>query len=291
MTRLEFLTAATERLHASGVEDARRNAEWIVEDVTGASRAGLYASPNAQVGDEERERMEGMVLRRASGEPIQYVLGHADFMTLRLRVAPGVLIPRPETEEVLEAALSAIRECADPWVLDIGTGSGALALGVASERSDATVFAADVSPEALEIASANADELGLDVSFVHADALRPQFADRVPPAFDLILSNPPYVPLAERPSLQREVREHEPGLALFVPDHDPLVFYRAVAGHASGLLRPGGWLVVETHADHGRAVVELFQASGLTETALQQDLSGRDRIARGRMPLASGARG
>lgn len=283
MTRREFWTDATARLEAAGVEDARRNVFWILEEVTGADRASLLSSPGHPLADEERQRAEAMVHRRATGEPVQYILGHADFLDLRLAVSPAVLIPRPETEDVAEAALARIAGVERPLVLDVGTGSGALALGIAHARPDATVVAADVSRDALAVAMGNAERLGLDVSFVHADALRPQFADAVPPAFDLIVSNPPYVPRAEHPTLQREVRDHEPGLALFV-DEDPLVFYRALAGHARRLLAPGGWLVCETHADFGADVRDLFAEAGLAETAIARDLSGRDRIASGRQP-------
>ena len=281
MTRLAFLRAAEARLQAAGVDGARRNAEWIVEEATGAPRADLLARPRAPLAPEARARAEAMIERRAAGEPVQYVIGHADFMELRLHVTPAVLIPRPETEEVAEAALACLAGVGRPLALDVGTGSGALALALKHARPDATVIAADVSPEALEVAAANAERLGLDVGFVQADALRPSFADRVPPLFDLVVSNPPYVPLAERAGLQREVRDHEPGLALFV-DGDPLVFYRALAGHAERLLRPGGWLVVETHADHGAAVRDLFAESGLAEASIADDLAGRPRIARGR---------
>ena len=283
MTRRALLDAATTRLRAAGVDGARRTAEWIVEDVTGAGRLAL-ATADAEATPAEAARVEGLVARRAAGEPVQYVLGHADFYGLRLAVTPAVLIPRPETEAVVEEALRRIRTFEAPWVLDVGTGSGAVALAVATERPDAEVFAADVSPGALAVAAANAGRLGLDVTFVQADALRPSFADAVPPTFDLVVSNPPYVPEAERAGLQREVRDWEPGGALFVPDADPLVFYRALAGHAERLVRPGGWLVAETHADGGRAVAALWGGAGFEEAAVLPDLSGRDRIAVARRP-------
>ena len=164
-----------------------------------------------------------------------------------------------------------------PWVLDVGTGSGAVALAVKHGRPDAEVFAVDVSDAALAVAAGNAARLGLDVAFIQADALRPTFVDEVPSAFDLVVSNPPYVPDAERDGLQAEVA-HEPEGALFVPDADPLVFYRTLAGHALHLLRPGGWLLAETHADLGRAVRDLWAEAGLAETAILPDLAGRDRV-------------
>ena len=289
MTRRALLDDAVARLTEAGIDDPRRTAEWIVEDVTGATRAVLYARAEALAEPEEVARVARAVERRAAGEPVQYVLGHADFYGRRLAVSPAVLVPRPETEAVVEEALRRIRPVEAPWVLDVGTGSGAIALTVAAERPDAEVFAADVSPDARAVAAGNADRLGLGVTFVQADALRPSFADEVPPAFDLVISNPPYVPDAERPGLQREVRDHEPGLALFVPDDDPLVFYRALAGHAERLLRPGGWLVAETHADHGAAVAHLWAGAGLADAAILPDLARRDRIAIARRPTDSPA--
>ncbi len=280
MIRRALLDAAVARLDAAGVDDARRNAEWIVEGVTGARRVDLYARPDAVVGPAQAAIVDRMLARRAAGEPVQYILGSADFYGLTLGVTPAVLIPRPETETVVEHALARIAGVEAPWVLDVGTGSGAIALAVKHQRPDAHVFAADVSADALAVAAGNAERLGMDVTFIESDALRPAFADEVPPAFALVISNPPYVPASEAPTLQRELA-HEPDTALFVPDHDPLVFYRALAGHAERLLRPGGVLVAETHADFGRQVATLWTESGLADVEVLSDLAGRDRIAVG----------
>lgn len=284
MTRRALLDAAVAHLDAAGVEDARRNAEWIVEDVTGARRVDLIAQPEVIVEPGEVALVEHMLARRASGEPVQYVLGSAEFYGLTLAVTPAVLIPRPETETVVEHALARIASLQAPWVLDVGTGSGAIALAIKHQRPDAQVFAVDVSPAALAVAAGNAERLGLDVTFVEADVLRPAFANEVPPAFSLVISNPPYVPQSEAPTLQRELA-HEPGTALFVPDHDPLVFYRVLAGHAERLLTPNGWLVAETHADYGRQVAEVWTEAGLAEVEVMADLAGRDRVAFGTRPV------
>ena len=284
MTLRDLLDHAADRLREGGVEGARRTAEWIVEETTGADRAALYARPGVPIPPEARERTDRLVARRLAGEPVQYVLGHADFYGLRLHVSPAVLVPRPETEEVVEEAIRRLRGVEAPRVLDVGTGSGAVALAVKQERPDAEVFAVDVSPDALALARANAERLGLRVTFVEGDALRPELAASVPSAFSLVVSNPPYVPEGERAGLQREVRDHEPPVALFVPDADPLVFYRALAGHAGRLLRPGGWLVAETHADFGVAVGDLWGRAGLADVGVLPDLSGRDRIAVARRP-------
>ncbi len=278
MTRHALLQQAVARLEGAGVEDARRSAEWMLEDVLGVSRIALYAHPEAVVGDDEQAAFEAMLERRRGREPVQYVLGHCHFFGLRLRVSPDVLIPRPETEEVAEEALRCLEGHAAPWVLDVGTGSGALALALKHARPDAEVIGCDVSPAALAVAAQNAERLGLDVSFCRADVLDPSFAHEVRPAFHLVVANPPYVPASEREGLEPEVRDWEPPTALYVGDGDPLLFYRALVGHAPRVLRPGGTLVVETHAEFGPAVRDLFAECGLDGAALRHDLSGHPRI-------------
>jgi release factor glutamine methyltransferase len=226
------------------------------------------------------------VERRAAGEPVQYIIGRVAFRGLTLDVTPAVLIPRPETEEVAGELLRRLEGRPEPWVLDVGTGSGAIALAVKQERPDAEVFACDVSPDALDVAAGNAERLGLDVAFAPADALAPGFPAGRPGAFDAVVSNPPYVPETERAGLQREVRDWEPPGALFVPGDDPLLFYRALATAALEMLKPGGVIVVETHADHGDAVRALFVAAGLENATLSRDLAGRDRIVAAERPAA-----
>lgn len=275
--RRDLLDTAIRRLENAGVEDARRNAEWMLCEALAINRATLLAQLEAMVSDDERAAFEGMVARRERREPLQYVLGHADFFGLRLRVTPRVLIPRPETEELVETALERLRDRDAPWVLDIGTGSGAIALAIKHERADAEVFACDISEDVLSVASTNAERLSLPVTLICTDVLAPAFADGVPECFDLIVSNPPYVPEKERGELQPEVGEYEPREALF-PGDDPLRFYRAIAGHAERLLKRDGHLLFEAHADHAEEVADLLATAGFADTGVQRDLAGKDRI-------------
>lgn len=299
-----MLIEAKRKLYAAGVEDARRSAAWLLEEALGLSRIDVVSGPRKQVSRAEEERFQEMVNRRVRREPVQYILGHTDFYGIRLRVTPDVLIPRPETEVLVEYALRRLRNpnslsqipdqgrepkvckaeqarCGKPWVLDVGTGSGAIALAIKKERPDATVFASDVSRSALDVARDNAETLSLDVSFVEADALSPSFVDGIPSRFDLLISNPPYVPEAERATLSPEVRDHEPVQALFVSDRDPLIFYRALLGHAGHVLQPGGVLLVEAHMDLAGDVENLFAGGGLERVEIVPDLSGRPRIVVG----------
>jgi len=253
------------------------------EEAFGVPRVALLAHPDEPATDAEADALAAMLARRLEREPLQYVVGHADFFGLRLRVTPAVLIPRPETEELVEEALARLAGHEAPWVLDVGTGSGAIALAIKHRRPDAEVFACDVSEDALAVASDNADRLGLDVTLIQADALAPAFADGTPPCFDILVSNPPYVPDAERETLEPEVRDHEPPEALFTGE-DPLVFYRALAGHADRLLKPGGLALFEAHADYAAAVEALLTEAGLAEAGRRRDLSGRERIAWARRP-------
>ncbi len=269
------------RLMQTGVPDADSSMAWLVSHVTGRPRAWW----RSRMGDEvevvlsvkDQQKLAQLVARRAQREPVQYLVGEADFRRLTLHVGPGVLIPRPETEEIAGCAIEAALRHPSARVLDVGTGSGCIALAVADEVPSAEVQACDVSDQALAIARSNAERLGLHVAFHRADVLADPLD--VPGTFDVIVSNPPYVAESEEASLEPEVRDHEPHLALFSPG-DVLLFYRALARHAASRLTPGGTLVLETHADHADATAALLTPDFFADVTIHNDTAGRPRIVR-----------
>ncbi len=286
-TRRGLLNQAVQRLEAADVPNARRNAEWLLSDVLDCNTAALHAHPNRPVAPDRVRAFASIVARRVSREPLQYILGHTDFYGLTLEVTPSVLIPRPETEEVVEHALGLIEPVDRPRVLDVGTGSGCIALAIQQERPDAQVYACDVSEAALTVARRNANRLDLEVTFAVADVLADTFPERIPHDLDLLISNPPYIPDEEAAGLAPEVGDHEPSVALLTGT-DPLVFYRALARHAWTVLAPGGWMVMETHERFAEPVRALMQEIRLVEHQLKEDLSGRDRMVRARRPTEDG---
>ena len=286
--RRALLNEGTQRLAAAGIGDARREAEWLLADTLGEERAMLYARPAQKALPERAQAFRDRLQRRAGGEPLQYVLGHADFFGLRLSVSPAVLIPRPETEMLVEDALRRLDDVSQPRVLDVGTGSGCIALALAAERPDAAVHACDVSPGALAVARANADACNLDrVRFFRSDVLNDAFPEEAPAGLDLLISNPPYVPDAEADALPASVREHEPATAFFTGD-DPLRFYRTLAQLAPRLLAPGGRLVLEAHAHYAADVAALLREHGLANVTVETDAYDRERIVAGASPQANG---
>lgn len=216
-------------------------------------------------------------LRR--GEPLQYVLGETGFGGHLLRTDARALIPRPETEELVDWVLADHAHVAGLKSIDVGTGSGAIALSLAHALVDARVMGLDVSTDALALARENTDRLGVEVEWHEWDVLWP---DRLPEAhaLDLLVSNPPYVPAAEAALMHTNVRDHEPPAALFVPDDDPLLFYRALARFGRDHLRPGGQMYVEMHERFGDAVADLLRSAGYADVCVRRDAYGRTRMGR-----------
>jgi release factor glutamine methyltransferase len=225
------------------------------------------------------------VQRRVDGEPLQHILGYADFRGLRIEVTPDVMIPRPETEEVVTHALSVIQRVESPRVLDVGTGSGCIALALKAERPAADVHACDVSADALAVAQRNADRLGYTVDFTEADVLQSSFLTAVDPPYDLIVSNPPYIPDAEADTLPATVREYDPPQALFA-GADPLRYYRALVRKRREGTSTGGAIVLEVHADYGQEVAALLRSGGAGRVTVETDMADRERVVVGRFPSA-----
>lgn len=234
-----------------------------------------------------KDTIEKAFERLAKYEPVQYVTGEADFCGMIIKVGEGVLIPRPETEELVRLAVEKLGASGvmSPCVLDIGTGSGCIAVVLSKLLKSACVEAWDVSERALALAVENAERLGACVTFRKVDALEPlpeSFAKR---SFDLIVSNPPYICEREKENMERNVLDYEPGLALFVPDDDPLLFYRAITGKASRMLRDGGFLMFETNREYASGVAAEMRGQGFSEVEIKRDFMGNERMVAGVLRL------
>lgn len=262
-----------EILQAAGIEPAQREADWIIQATTGFSRADLSRKP--ALSDEVEQRTLALAQRRAAGEPLQYLTGVAGFRYLDLAVGPGVLVPRPETEIVAGRAMELLPE--GGTVVDVGTGSGAIALAIADERPDATVIATESSPEAMAWAVRNRTALNKDVHLVAGDLLSGLDKD-LRRHIDVVVSNPPYVATWEENLLPRDVVEHEPHEALFAGE-DGLSVIRRLATDSLEWLRPGGGVVVEIGERQGSAVKDLLVRLGYEDVTIETDLLARERIA------------
>lgn len=267
---------AASRLELSGVPEPRASAEVLMSELLGRPRGELALSSEA-LSPEEAALYESWVLRRALREPVQRILGYAYFRNLKLALGEGTLIPRPDTESVVDAALEGIdRRGGQCRVLDLGTGSGAIAVSIADERPGCEVHAADVSGEALQVARANAADAGRCVQFHRADlAANLEGLDE---KVELLVSNPPYVAAAEIDRLEPEVRDWDPRGALD-GGADGLDFYRRLFEEAKPLLAPGADLVFEVGDGQAEAVLELGGAAGYEPLGTRRDLAGRERAA------------
>jgi len=282
-TRQSLLDWGRDRLAAAGREVPGRTAMWLLADLLDCRHGHLYARPGQPVDEPIAHQFHNWVQRRVDGEPLQHILGYADFRGLRIEVTPDVMIPRPETEEVVTHALSVIQRVESPRVLDVGTGSGCIALALKAERPAADVHACDVSADALAVAQRNADRLGYTVDFTEADVLQSSFLTAVDPPYDLIVSNPPYIPDAEADTLPATVREYDPPQALFA-GADPLRYYRALVRKRREGTSTGGAIVLEVHADYGQGVAALLRSSGADCITVETDMADRERVVVSRRP-------
>jgi len=262
----EVLAGATGYLAERGVESPRLDAERLGARALGLSRIELYTQHDRPLMEGERTAVRELVARRGRREPLAYVLGDWDFRRLTLKTDARALVPRPETELVVERCLALLEEVEAPRVVDVGTGTGAIALAIAQERPGSVVTATDISTDALELAQENAEANGLTVTFVESDLLA-----AVDGSFDLVVSNPPYVRSGEIDSLQPEVRDWEPRGALIDQGQTGRLAAEARA-------RLDGSLVLEVHADHAGDVVRVLAGLGYDGATISLDLSGRERI-------------
>lgn len=284
MTRRETIDQITARLTALyDAREARNIARLLVSERAGIPFAALLTDPEAEL------RIEGLeedIARLERGVPVQYVIGSAEFYGRRFTVREGVLIPRPETEELVDRIVRSERRGPGATVgeapgairiLDVGTGSGCIAATLALELRDAELFAAEIADEALAVAEENFRRLGARVTLRRADALT-NLEEQFPGPFDVIVSNPPYVPAGDRAAMHPNVRDHEPAVALFVPDDDPLCFYRAIARAGRRMLRPGGRLWFEIYEHAAEAMCEMLAGEGYTDTEVYRDLFDKMRM-------------
>ncbi len=260
--------------------EAKAVAMLLFEKLFGLSQTDVLMGKAEELEAADVQRLDKCVDRICGGEPVQYVLGKTDFMGMELDVTPTVLIPRPETEELVNEVVNALADRKSPRILDIGTGSGCIALAIKQLIPLAEVTAWDISPEALRVARNNAEQLGLDICFEQRDILSTNLSV-MSEVFDLIVSNPPYICRQESEEMERRVTDFEPHAALFVPDDDPLLFYRAITRFATVALRTGGQLFFEINRRFGRQVCELMRQAGFEGVTLKTDQFDNPRIVYG----------
>ena len=268
------ISEARQRLEQAGVENAGQEAGWLVSQLLGGNPVAVPCSTGAEFPPQLQAELDRRVQRRIDGEPLQYIMGDVDFHCVNLLVGPGVLIPRPETEQLVELALN--RLAIDGPVLDLCTGSGAIALAIAASRPLRTIYGPDISQDALVWAEKNRQRLKADnVTLLAGDLFQP-----LPPdlRFALITANPPYVSSVEYETLEPVVKDHEPQLAL-VAEEDGLAILRRIAEEAFDRLLPNGWLICEIGDRHGTRMKDILQNLHYSIVMVEKDYAGHDRIA------------
>jgi release factor glutamine methyltransferase len=272
----QALTSAVQRLESSDVGSPRLNAETLLMFVLGVNRAYLYAHPERELSSAEHSRYDEVIAQRSQDVPSQYITGHQEFWGLDFLVSPAVLIPRPETEHLVETVLELAREVPNPRIVDVGTGSGCIALALAHELKGAEIYGVDLSAEALEIACVNAARLQLDgrVRLLQSNVLEALAETR---DFDFVVSNPPYVGFDEADKVQRSVFEYEPKMAVFA-GYGGLDVIGPLIVQANDVLKPGGYLVMEVGYSMRDAVLKLISDTLWNEPMIFPDLQGIPRV-------------
>lgn len=264
-----------EPLYGNG--EARAVTDYVLDVCFGLSKADILCGAVEEMTAEKAAELNKIFGRLMEGEPVQYVLGRAEFCGRWFDVRPGVLIPRPETEELCAWITADSKVSASPKVLDIGTGSGCIAITLQLDMPESNVTAWDISADALDVARENAQRFGANVNFVKQDALNAKPEGE----WDVIVSNPPYICEKEKKDMAVNVLEHEPHTALFVPDADPLLFYRAITRLAVQTLNKGGRLYFEINPIYADDTCRMMRAEGMTAVELRSDMYGKQRMAKG----------
>ncbi|MCD7975789.1 MAG: peptide chain release factor N(5)-glutamine methyltransferase [Tannerellaceae bacterium] len=258
--------------------EIQRFVRLILEHVTGLSPHQILMNKDKELSGMEKKEIREILHRLKQSEPIQYILGETEFYGLTFQVNPSVLIPRPETEELVEGIIRD-RKGKETRLVDIGTGSGCIAVSLAHALPEARISAVDICSKALATARKNAEQNQVTVEFIESDILDTQRSKKdIPGELDCIVSNPPYVLHQEKEQMEKNVLDHEPHLAIFVPDTDPLLFYRAIAVLGREKLKEDGTLYFEINGMFGQEVVDLLKIYGYKNIQLKKDLPGKDRM-------------
>ena len=255
----------------------------IATELLGVSQMAFYLKDDIPLTAEQQTLFDNAIERLKKQEPIQYILGYSDFCGLRFKVTPATLIPRPETSELVEWITS--EATGNGSILDIGTGSGCIAVSLAHKLPQSEVTAWDISLDALAVATENSKANGCDVEFEEVDILAYKPTGE---QFDIIVSNPPYIKENEKAAMHSNVLDWEPHTALFVPDSDPLLFYRTIAEKGMQILKPGGSLYFEINRAHGKETMEMLESLGYTSIELRKDFAENDRMIRAVKPKGKG---
>ncbi len=259
--------------------EAEAISRMLIEHVSGFKPHQIITNNEITLNSTQFNKIQTSLSQLKLQKPIQYILGQTEFFGLNIDVNSSVLIPRPETEELVQWIISE-NSLSNPKILDIGTGSGCIAIALAKHIPKATVFALDYSPEALKVAEQNAKKNEVDITFFQCDILNPPEHISSAP-FDIIVSNPPYVRESEKTQMQPNVLNNEPELALFVNDNKPLIFYEAIAKFAKGNIKPNGTVYCEINEALGNKTKEVFQKNGFVNTEIRKDINGKDRMLKG----------
>lgn len=274
-TILKILNWTKDYFTGKGLENPRLNAELIISHVLEYTRLELYVHFEESVSDEHRVEIKNLLLRRAKGEPLQYVLGETEFYGFRMFVTPEVLIPRPETEYLVEKIVK--EHSSIPSILEIGSGSGCISIALKKNFPEAEITSVDISDEALKIAQKNAEENEVEINFIESDIFQ-----NIEGKFKVIVSNPPYIPDYEYKELSSEILEFEPKLALEADD-DGLFFYKKIIRESPEYLLPGGYLYFEIGYNQGKRIKEFAKSNGFGEIEIVNDLNGFERIIKAKL--------